>query len=437
MEHVFCPLVTGIGPVVKKFFAAGCRIFLLHKKEKMETNQRQTYLDWLRILSIAGVLFFHSAMPYVAEDWWHIKNHETSNLLMESNYFMHLFRMPLLFFISGTVSYFMMQRRSSLSFIGLRFRRLFIPLLVGMFVIVPPQIYMERLNNGFTGSYWAFYKTVFNFVPYPKGSFSWHHLWFIAYLFLYDILFAPLFAWMASPKSVVLKEKLALLANGKWIYLIMVPGIVWFALLSQEYPETNDLAHDFCYFVYWLFFLLAGFVCITQPKLIDSLERNRRFALTIAFLSLLFLNYLRWNKIEPGYDAWPFGKSFIGLFLALKATVAWSWVLALVGYGKKYLNRKYKILDYLNQAVYPFYILHQTVIVVLAYYIVQTQNESILSKYIYTLGFTFFITVGIYHLLVRPYALTRFLFGMKPKVEKKPVKIVEPKNIDEVVMLSA
>ena len=136
----------------------------------METSQRQTYLDWLRILSILGVLFFHSAMPYVAEDCWHIKNHETSNLMMESNHFLHLFRMPLLFFISGTVSYYMMQRRSTLSFIGLRFRRLFIPLLVGMFIIVPPQIYMERLTNGYKGSFWDFYPSVFNFVPYPQGE---------------------------------------------------------------------------------------------------------------------------------------------------------------------------------------------------------------------------------------------------------------------------
>ncbi|HJP64420.1 MAG TPA: acyltransferase family protein, partial [Mucilaginibacter sp.] len=118
----------------------------------METTQRQTYLDWLRILSILGVLFFHSAMPFDTDDWWHIKNKETSDLMTEVVFFMHLVRMPLLFFISGTVSYYMMQKRSSLSFIGLRFRRLLIPLLVGMFFIVPPQIYMERVANGYKGN---------------------------------------------------------------------------------------------------------------------------------------------------------------------------------------------------------------------------------------------------------------------------------------------
>ncbi|WP_184543341.1 acyltransferase family protein [Mucilaginibacter sp. FT3.2] len=390
----------------------------------METTQRQTYLDWLRIISIIGVLFFHSAMPYVAEDGWHIKNAETSYLMMESNMFLHLFRMPLLFFISGTVSYYMMQRRSTLNFIGLRFRRLFIPLLVGMFIIVPPQIYMERLAHGYTGSFWDWYPSVFDFVPYPKGSFSWHHLWFIAYLFIYDLIFAPLFAWLISPKSDAFKIKLAALATGKWVYVLMLPGIIWYALMSRKFPETNDLAHDGCYFVYWLFFLLAGFICILQPKLMDSLQRNRRFALTIGFLGILLLDYLRWNKIEPNHEQWHVqAELFTYLFDALKPIIAWSWVLALVGYGKHYLNRKHIVLNYLNQAVYPFYILHQTVIVILVYYFVRVPNESILSKYIYTVGTTFFITVLTYHLFIRPFALTRFLFGMKPKEKPRQAEI--------------
>jgi len=358
---------------------------------------------------------------------------------MESNHFLHLFRMPLLFFISGTVSFYMMQRRSTLSFIGLRFRRLFIPLLVGIFIIVPPQIYMERLANGYKGSFSDWYPSVFNFVPYPQGgSFSWHHLWFIAYLFIYDLIFAPMFAWMISPKSNSFKEKLAALAKGKWVYLLMLPGIIWFALLSQKLPETNDLAHDGCYFVYWLLFLLAGFICILQPKLMDSLERNRRFALSIGFLTLMIWECMRWNKIEPWQPQWPFHSSlFSYLFIALRPTIAWGWVLALVGYGKHYLNRKHAILNYLNQAVYPFYILHQTVIVLVVYYIVQTQNESILSKYIYTVGITFFVSVLIYHLFVRPYAVTRFLFGMKPKDKPKQVMEMDREEVKPVVVLSA
>jgi glucan biosynthesis protein C len=407
----------------------------------METKTRETYLDWLRILSILGVLIFHSAMPYVAEDSWHIKNAETSNLLLESNFFLHLFRMPLLFFISGTVSYYMMQRRTTLNFIGLRFRRLLIPLLAGMFIVVPPQIYMERLTQGYTGSFWHWYPDVFNFVPYPKGSFSWHHLWFIAYLFLYDLLLAPLFSWWVSPASDAFKTKISALAKGSRIYVLMIPGILWFAFFSRKFPETNDLIHDGCFFVYWMFFLLAGFLSILQPALMNSLQRNRRISLTIGFLAIVFINYLRWNKIEPGHQYWPLDSEYSWyLFDALKPLIAWSWVFALMGYGKQYLNMKISILTYLNQAVYPFYILHQTVIVVLVYYFVQLPNESILSKYMYTLGTTFFITVLTYHLLVRPYALTRFLFGMKPKSPatniQAPKENVQPIGVQSLAAIN-
>jgi fucose 4-O-acetylase-like acetyltransferase len=156
----------------------------------MQTSNRQSYLDWLRILAIAGVLFFHSAMPFVEFDW-HIKNTEHSEMLQEFNFFISRFRMPLLFFISGAVAYFMLKNRSSSQFVALRFRRLLIPLVFGMLLIVPIQVYLERVNQGFKGNFFQFYHSVFTTGAYPKGNLSWHHLWFIAYLFVYDVLFAP------------------------------------------------------------------------------------------------------------------------------------------------------------------------------------------------------------------------------------------------------
>lgn len=378
----------------------------------METTIRQSYLDWLRIAAIAGVLLFHSSMPYVAEWSWHIKNADTSNLMLEVAFFFHLVRMPLLFFISGTVSYYMMQRRSGWAFIGLRMRRLFIPLVVGMFIIVPPQVYAERVTQGYAGSFWTFYTTrVLQFVPYPNGNFSWHHLWFICYLLVYDLLFAPVFAWMASPRSLRFREVLAVLAKGKRVLLLMVPGVLWFAGVARVHYETNDLVHDGGYFVYWLFFVLAGFVCIAQPKLMDALERNRRAALGIGFSALLVLDWVRWTN-QDASPWWP----------CLDPLVAYGWVMALAGYGKRYLNRYHPSLEYLNQAVYPFYILHQTVIVLLTFVIVQLPHETILSKYLFTVAFTLFISMGIYHLFIRPFGVMRLLFGMKPlpKTKKSP-----------------
>ncbi|SDH00028.1 acyltransferase family protein [Chitinophaga filiformis] len=383
------------------------------------TTTRQAYLDWLRILAIFGVLVFHSAMPFGAELEWHIRNKETSNLFLEMILWMHLFRMPLLFFISGTVSYFMLQHRTGGGFIGLRVRRLLIPVILGILVIVPPQIYLERVTQGFKGNFWQFYSQMFTTGAYPKGNLSWHHLWFVAYLLIYDILFAPLFVWIVSDKGAAFRNALQWLEKGKRVYLLTVPGIMLYAALARQFHETNDLVHDYCYFFYWLSFLLPGFLCMAQPTLMNSLERNRRTSFLVALASIVAINYFRWNNVEPWnvLTNWKQDPRTY-MYIALSAICAWGWVLTAIGYGKKYLDKPHRSLNYLNQAVYPFYILHQTIIVILAYYVVQT-SDTIGTKYLFIVITTFILSMGIFHLLIKPYPVCRFLFGMKPLAKKE------------------
>lgn len=390
----------------------------------MQTTQRQTWLDWLRIASIIGVLFFHSCMPFATDEVWHLRNKETSDIMLEFVFFMHLVRMPLLFFISGTVSYYMMRNRSAGSFIGLRVRRLLLPLAFGIFVVVPPQIYLERVSQGYTGGFGEFYLTIFKFQPYPHGNFSWHHLWFIAYLFLYDLLLAPLFTWLMKPNNSFVR-RISVLAKNKGVYLLTLPSIAWYTLMAHDHPQTNDLVHDACYFVYYMLFLLVGFICIAQPALMDSLQRNRRFSFAIAILSLIVVNYFRWTGLQPwDYSAaWrPTPQAY--LLLALRSVLTFSWVFTALGYGKQYLNRTSKALPYLNQAVYPFYILHQTIIVILAAYVLP-MHESIMMKYWFIVAVTFFASVSIFHVFIRPYAAMRLLFGMKPDAPASKRKTVE------------
>lgn len=384
----------------------------------MQTLPRQTYLDWLRIMAILGVLLYHSARPFITDDPWHINNAASSDLLSEFNYWLSGFRMHLLFFISGAVSWFMVRNRKTASFMQLRFKRLFVPVLVGIFIVVPPQIYMERLTQGFKGNFFDLYLTVFHFEAYPLGNTSWHHLWFVAYLFVYDLLLAPFFTWSTSRRAKIFIDKLQFLAKGKWIYLLILPSAIWFSLMVSSYPQTNDLIHDYCYFVYWLLFLLAGFICMLQPVLIDSLERNRRFSLSLAVLSLFFFNYFRWNDIEIYLMLVGWQKY---VYLGLYPLKSWVWVFAALGYGKKYLNKRHIALEYLNQSVYPFYILHQTVIVILAYYVVQT-TDTIGMKYTFIAVVSLLVSMAVYHLFIRPFTLTRFLFGMKPKPALKEKK---------------
>jgi peptidoglycan/LPS O-acetylase OafA/YrhL len=102
------------------------------------------------------------------------------------------------------------------------------------------------------------------------------------------------------------------------------------------------------------------------------------------------------------------------LFFALVVVSAWIWVIAFLGYAKKYLNFNNKFLQLANEAIYPFYILHQTIIIIIAYYIVQV-HEDIISKYLFLTFVSFFISIGLYVFLVKPYKITRVLFGMKIK----------------------
>ncbi|MVT08028.1 acyltransferase family protein [Chitinophaga tropicalis] len=394
----------------------------------MQTSQRQPYLDWLRIIAIIGVLVLHAAMPFATGEGWHIRNKETSNVLLELVHWLHMFRMPLLFFISGAISYCMLQNRTGAGFIGLRFTRLFIPLLFGMLVIVPPQVYLERVTNGYKGNFWQFYAHMFTTGPYPKGDISWHHLWFILYLLIYDIICTPFFTYMVSPASEQLRKRLQWLGQGKRIFLLVTPAVIIYTSMVIQFPETNALVGDWCFLLYWLSFLVPGFICMAVPGLMDSLERNRRFSLQLAFISLVLVNYVRWNDIEP-WDILANWKTDARtyMYLAARALCGWTWVLAAIGYGKRYLDRKHRVLDYLNQAVYPFYILHQTVIVILAFYVVQVP-ETVGMKYIFIFLVTFMISMGIYHLFIRPFTVARFLFGMKPG-KRKTVIVPHQKQV--------
>ncbi|WP_028296805.1 acyltransferase family protein [Olivibacter sitiensis] len=389
-------------------------------------NTRINYLDWLRILAIFGVLLFHSAMPFYRDYHWHIVNPVSSDILSEFNFWLSRFRMPLLFFVSGAVTSFMVKKRSTGGFVLLRLRRLFIPVIAGILIVVPPQVYVERLTQGYEGSYWDFYPSIFKLEFYPKGNFSWHHLWFIVYLFIYDLLFAPFFKWCTTDKAKAFLQKLAFFGKGKHVYLLMLPTTLLFCGMTLRYPEpTNDLIHDPLYFLYWLTFVLVGFISMVQPSIMDSLERNRRFSLGMAFLLALFINSLRWSDFKWGEYVSNYEQDWrTYVYLARYPLVAWSLVFAILGYGKRYLNFRHKAMAYINESIYPFYILHQTVILVIAYFVVRSA-DGVGLKYVYIVTSSFSVSMLIYHLFIRPYPLPRFLFGMKP-LKKTPKTNIIP-----------
>jgi len=374
--------------------------------------QRRHDLDWLRILAILLLLFFHVGMFFTTWDW-HIKNNETSEMFDSVMVFLHQWRMPLLLFISGAGTIFASARRTRKEFIIERHKRLLIPLLFAMLFIIPPQIYVERIEN--YPSYLNFYPTVFEFVPYPMGgSLSWHHMWFVLYLLVYSMLAVPLISFLKSDGSNGVITWLENFLSRKWGFIsFIIPISISQIILRPFFPhETHALIDDWAYFVMYGAYFLAGITVASSDQLWKILRRYRRFHFSIALLSLIVMQYLwhtPWEQIQPYLRIdlkyiWEFDK----------IVLTWSWVIAIIGYGQKYLNKNYPVLKPANEGIYPFYILHQTVIILIAYPL-ESMNTDILTKFFIISILSFLATVGIYLIFIRPFNVMRFFFGMKQK----------------------
>lgn len=376
---------------------------------------RRHDLDWLRFVAILVLLFFHTGMWFNTFDW-HVKNTETTAAFDYWMIWMHFWRMPLLLFISGAGTYLALGKRSVSQFAVERIKRLFVPLVFGMFVIVPPQIYFEHINE--YKNFGDFYQTVFAFVRYPEGSFSWHHLWFIAYLLLYSFIAIPLLLFVKSPKSKTLKTAL-LKALSSPFGMLFIPAL--FILITQfilrpYYPmETHGLFNDWAYFVFYACFFLFGILFYAEPQLWNAIRLNRRYLLLLAVLAALpfYGGFLHLRKVVQ----LPLTVDLAEKLFDISALfVSWFTVITVIGYGQHYLNKPRTWLKYVNEGLYPFYILHQTVIIWIGYYVCQL-DWRIAEKYWAISLLTLLSCVSFYLICIRPFKWMRFLFGMKQKIK--------------------
>lgn len=376
------------------------------------TSTRRYDLDWLRFIAIFILLFFHTGMWFNPWDW-HVKNNELSESFRYWMIWSHFWRMPLLLFIAGASTYLAMGKRTARMFAGERVKRLLVPVIFGMFVVVPPQIYFEHIKD--YANYWDFYKTVFNFVPYPNGSFSWHHLWFVVYLLIYSLVTIPLLVFLRSEKSQRFKERLYKLLSSP-AGILFIPGILILItqiILRPYFPdETHDLT-DLGYMVFYGSFFLFGMLCYSNQHVWAAIGASRKYLLVAAVLILIpfygaYFHFreiyqLPWTErtVEIIFDV-------TGIFLS------WFTVITIIAYGQHYLNRPHPWLARINEGLYPFYILHQTVIIWIGYYVCQL-DWSIAGKYWSICFLTLVSCVSFYLLLIRPFKVMRFLFGMKMK----------------------
>jgi S-formylglutathione hydrolase FrmB len=367
---------------------------------------RRYDLDWLRVIAFALLMLFHTGMLFTTWDW-HVKNLETSDAFDYVMRFLHQWRMPLLFFISGSAIWFALERFSPRQFLVERQRRLLIPLVFGMLVVIPPQVYFERLyHQQQFDSFWDFYRTVFTLGSYPVGNLSWHHLWYIPYIFVYSLLSLPLLVWLRSRSGrSVLERVLGWLQNPWCLCLLIVPAALSDILLRPIWPyDANNLFGDWANFAHKLTFFVAGFVLASGTGVYDMIAARRRWFLAGGVVSLAVLHPI-WVGDWHVSEKWVIGYRVLNNFHI------WMWILTALGYGRRYLNFNHAFLKSANEAVYPFYILHQTVIIILGYYIVYL-DWSIGVKFFIVATATFVIIWGLY-VVLRSWNISRVLFGMK------------------------
>ena len=353
---------------------------------------RRYDLDWLRVLAIATVFIYHSLRFFSLEDW-HIKNPTTYQGIENFENFLEIWMMPLIFIVSGASVFFEMRKaKPARKFLHDKTLRLLVPLVVGIFTHSILQVYLERLSHGeFSGSLWAFLPHYFEGLYRLGGNFAWMglHLWYLEVLFVFSMLFLPLILWLRAGLGKKLLAKLGdrLAAPGA-IYLLPLVAILSWKLLDPESLLGKDifgwpLGH-------YLSFYLAGYLFASNERLTESIRRSRWISFTGAFAATL-LFFITQDHAD---------------------LVVWFMILAFLGFARQYLSFSSPVLEYANQAVLPFYILHQPVLVLIGYFLVQWQIPDFL-KYLAIAIPSLVLTLRLYELLVRRFNLMRFLFGMK------------------------
>ncbi|KQT35145.1 hypothetical protein ASG29_03220 [Sphingomonas sp. Leaf412] len=327
--------------------------------------QRHYGLDWLRIGAFAILILYHVGMVFVPWDfhaklpgaWW------ATVPMMASN----PWRLSLLFVVSGYASRALLKRNAGAAkFARQRSLRLLVPLAFGVAVIVPPQAWVELTTKyGYTFGFAHFWlHDYFRFGTLgPLVLPTWNHLWFVGYLWVYSLALAVMVGATPAGARRAIQRGFDAVARGP--ALLVVP-LAWMVLVSfwlfpgarETHMLTDDWVAHFSYFPAFLF----GFAMAAAPHTLADLRRWWPASAVIAIASYAVVAgiEIRW---PGGTMPRPFGQ----IFSIARAVEGWTAVAALIGFADRHWNRDHRWRPMLTEAVFPFYIVHQTVIVVVAW----------------------------------------------------------------------
>jgi len=373
-------------------------------------TNRLYYLDWLRVITLLSVFFYHCNRFFDYREY-PIQNITRSLASSIHREFFQLWMMPLFFIISGAAIYYALKSHKAGEFIKERILRILIPLvLIGIFVIAPPQIYLERLINGeFSGTFFLWYPNYFEGIYPFGGNFAFHgmHLWYLMVLFINSLILLPLFI-PDSKTGASFLSRISTLFEKPWAFFLLFVPLAAMALLADIIGlDFTKIMGGWDSLSYLLFFIY-GYLIFSNLRIHELIRRYSTVYFVVAVILSVFYLYLQFGSNLSEFPSVRLGT------LILRSLLSWCWIIGLLGLGSRFLNFNNRFLVYANEAVLPFYILHQTVLLIIGFFVIQW-NITISTKYIIITNSSFIVTMIIYELLVRHVNVLRLLFGLKFK----------------------
>ena len=375
-------------------------------------SKRRYELDWLRVLAILVVFLYHSTRFFDLGDW-HVKNVDTYVWVEIWNIFATRWIMPLFFIISGASLFYAIGKSGDWrKFYVDKFLRLMIPVLFATVTHSALQIYLERLSHGqFSGSFFSFLPQYFNGVYLAigmPGNFAFHgmHLWYLLFLFIYSLICYRLFVWLKNGGQEILNRITSLFAIPGLIYLwFALPFFIMKALIPKAVLDAGSGGWGALYYIW---FLIAGFLIVSSDRLQRNIKNQRWISLLLGLVLMSAYLFLLFSPSRVVFTA----RASDWIYSLLSYFSAWCWLFAILGFGMRYLAFDRPVLRHANEGVLPFFILHQTILLAVGYFIMAWEIHNFL-KWAIVFTSSFIIIMVIYALLIRKFELFRFLFGMR------------------------
>ncbi|WDM81012.1 acyltransferase [Xanthomonas cucurbitae] len=346
-------------------------------------TERRHDIDALRVFAFALLILYHVGMAYVAGWGFHLKSAYTTDWLQPPMIALNRWRMPLLFMISGIAIGLARAERAPWQFAWRRCGRLLPPLLFGMFVVVSVQAYCQGVSNGkVVPGFGSFLLRYWQVRPWPAGSFdgwehgiTWNHLWYLAYLLPYTFLLMVLVA-LGRALPVTLPRLPTCIA----VPALLLAPIVWEAFcvlwVLPRHPPSHALVGDWFVHAESFPLFVLGYVLAHSSRLWTWVAQWRWPTLVAALLAItteLSIRHLGHTLDTAQPSALLANVRWDGIERLARAAYTWLALLALLGWARHRLNHPFAWLSYCTQAVFPWYILHQSLIILALYWLAPLQ----------------------------------------------------------------